>query len=127
MKMDLARQKEELERREKALRQRESSHRNFLQMLELMKYNNVVEWNEECVCAWIQHFLMGASTYTRNVHVTDAWFSRGDDDRERGQAHDLRTPVRDQRLALAQGHGARSGDARHRASRCPAGNLRKDR
>lgn len=61
MKMDLARQKEELERREKALRQRESSHRNFLQMLELMKYNNVVEWNEECVCAWIQHFLMGAS------------------------------------------------------------------
>uniref|UniRef100_A0A1I8B1R5 Protein kinase domain-containing protein n=1 Tax=Meloidogyne hapla TaxID=6305 RepID=A0A1I8B1R5_MELHA len=58
LKLDLARQMEDLKRREQALRKRENSHRNFLHM----NVENVCEWNEDCVCEWVQNIAAAASS-----------------------------------------------------------------
>jgi hypothetical protein len=39
-----------------------------------MKWNNVVEWNEDCVCGWIQHFL-ASSVPDMSMEVVDRLLS----------------------------------------------------
>jgi len=56
MKIDLARQKEELERREKAITRRENNHRNILQIQSLVnmkKLNDINLWTVEDVADWL--------------------------------------------------------------------------
>nr|CAD2139385.1 unnamed protein product [Meloidogyne enterolobii] len=62
LKLDLARQMEDLKRREQALRKRENSHRNFLHMVDILNVENVCEWNEDCVCEWVQNIAAAASS-----------------------------------------------------------------
>uniref|UniRef100_A0A7E4UX48 Mitogen-activated protein kinase kinase kinase 20 n=1 Tax=Panagrellus redivivus TaxID=6233 RepID=A0A7E4UX48_PANRE len=53
LKIDLARQKEELERREQALTRRETSHRSFMHLQELASLNDLNSWTEGDVCTWL--------------------------------------------------------------------------
>ncbi|KAF7638530.1 hypothetical protein Mgra_00001904 [Meloidogyne graminicola] len=62
LKLDLARQIEDLMKREQALRKRENSHRNFLHMVDILNVENVCEWNEDCVCEWVQNIAAAASS-----------------------------------------------------------------
>lgn len=65
LKLDIARQIEELQQREQALRRREDSHRNFLHMLDFMRWNPI-EWSEDCVCEWVQHIWTQYNSNTGN-------------------------------------------------------------
>uniref|UniRef100_A0A914HJD9 Mitogen-activated protein kinase kinase kinase n=1 Tax=Globodera rostochiensis TaxID=31243 RepID=A0A914HJD9_GLORO len=60
LKLDLARQMEDLRRREAIVRKRENSHRNFLHMVDMMNVEDVCEWNEDCVCEWVQNIAASA-------------------------------------------------------------------
>jgi sterile alpha motif and leucine zipper-containing kinase AZK len=53
LKIDLARQKEELERREQALTKRETTHRSFLHLQELLSLNDISMLTEEDICDWL--------------------------------------------------------------------------
>ncbi|KAL3113508.1 hypothetical protein niasHT_013618 [Heterodera trifolii] len=60
LKLDLARQMEDLRRREAIVRKRENSHRNFLHLVDVMNVEDVCEWNEDCVCEWVQNIAASA-------------------------------------------------------------------
>uniref|UniRef100_A0AC34Q658 Mitogen-activated protein kinase kinase kinase n=1 Tax=Panagrolaimus sp. JU765 TaxID=591449 RepID=A0AC34Q658_9BILA len=53
LKIDLARQKEELERREQALTRRETTHRSFLHLQGLISMNNINLWTQKDVSSWL--------------------------------------------------------------------------
>ncbi|KAI1720005.1 protein tyrosine kinase domain-containing protein [Ditylenchus destructor] len=54
LKLDLARRMEELDQREKALRKRENSQRNFWNMIDIGSVGNPTEWDFDMVCSWVE-------------------------------------------------------------------------
>lgn len=54
LKIDLARQKEELEKREIALTRRETTHQSFLHLQEFFTFNDVSNLSEDEICHWLR-------------------------------------------------------------------------
>jgi sterile alpha motif and leucine zipper-containing kinase AZK len=54
LKIDLARQKEELEKREQALTRRETTHQSFLHLQEFFTFNDVSTLTEDEICQWLR-------------------------------------------------------------------------
>lgn len=75
LKLDLARQREDLDRREQELKIIENcietTHRNFLMSRELLTLENVNAWNENEVCDWVRYIAASAGS-----EVTDVMLDR---------------------------------------------------
>lgn len=69
LKLDLARQMEDLRRREAIVRRRENSHRNFLHAVDTLNVEDVCEWNEVVIGKSLLNFF-GLQNFSKRFFLT---------------------------------------------------------